>query len=324
MLFEENLLRKPDKYASWCNEFIDKIWQGFWTVNEFNFTSDVQNYRVDLSDQEREVIKRTASAIAQIEVAVKTFWAKLGNTLKHPSIIDLGIVMASNEVVHNRAYEKILDVLQLHDVFAENMKLDIIKGRVNYLKKYNEKNYENDRKQFVYSLILFTLFVENVSLFSQFYIILHFNRFKNVMKDLAQQVQYTRLEEQLHFSVGAQIINTLRTEYPELFDAELEARVRHEAEEAFKAESNIVDWMLGDYNDNHLNSDILKEFIKNRINDSFSSIGFNKIFEPNPKLIEETEWFETELFASSLTDFFHKRPVDYAKNSQSFDPDSLF
>ena len=37
--------------------------------------------------------------------------------------------------------------------------------------------------------------VENVSLFSQFYTINYFNRFKNVLKDTAQQVAYTSKED---------------------------------------------------------------------------------------------------------------------------------
>ena len=81
---------------------------GFWTDKEFSFKSDVQQFKVDLTDQEREIIVRTLSAIGQIEVAVKTFWAKLGENLPHPSLCDLGYVMANVEVIHNNAYERLL------------------------------------------------------------------------------------------------------------------------------------------------------------------------------------------------------------------------
>ena len=36
MLFEEQISRKPDQYP-WTKQFIDAIWQGFWTPDEFNF-----------------------------------------------------------------------------------------------------------------------------------------------------------------------------------------------------------------------------------------------------------------------------------------------
>ena len=43
---------------------------------------------------------------------------------------DLGYVMANTEVIHNNAYERLLEVLGLQDVFEENLKLDFIEGRV--------------------------------------------------------------------------------------------------------------------------------------------------------------------------------------------------
>ena len=98
----------------------------------------------------------------------------------------------------------------------------------------------------------------------------------------------------------------------------------HEAEEAFKAESKIVDWMLGDYEGKDLNKDILKEFIKNRINVSLSEIGFKKIFDIDKDLLTQTTWFEEMTIGDNLVDFFNSRPVDYSKSNQSFDPDNLF
>ena len=159
------------------------------------------------------------------------------------------------------------------------MELDIIQGRVKYLHKYNHKYYKDSKKQYIYSLILFTLYVENVSLFSQFYVINWFNRHKNVLKDTAQQVAYTAKEETIHALVGIKLVNVLREEYPELFDADLEDKILTEAEEAFKCECKIIDWILGDYSGDKLSKDILKEFIKERLNNSLKGIGFKPIFD---------------------------------------------
>ena len=208
-IFTEQLSRKPNKYP-WTDQFIEAMHNGFWTDKEFSFKSDIQQFKVELTDQEREIIVRTLSAIGQIEVAVKTFWAKLGENLPHPSLSDLGFVMANVEVIHNNAYERLISILGLEDIFEENLKLEWIQGRVNYLRKYTHKFYKNSKKQYLYALILFTLFVENVSLFSQFYIINWFARNKNVLKDTDQQVKYTRNEENIHALVGIKIINTIR------------------------------------------------------------------------------------------------------------------
>ena len=322
-IFEEQISRKPNRYP-WVDQFIEAMHNGFWTDKEFNFKSDVQQFKVDLSDQERDIIVRTLSAISQIEVAVKTFWAKLGENLPHPALQDLGYVMANVEVIHNHAYERLLKVLDLEEVFEENLKLDFIQGRVKYLRKYTHRFYKDSKKQYLYALILFTLFVENVSLFSQFYVINWFARNKNVLKDTDQQVKYTRNEENIHAIVGTTIINTIIEEHPELLDDDLQSRVAQEALEAYKAESKIIDWMVNGYQDKGLNANILKEFIKNRINESLQQIKFKPVFDIDASLLEGTLWFEEELHGNSMTDFFHSRPTEYSKNAQSFSEDDLF
>jgi ribonucleoside-diphosphate reductase beta chain len=323
MIFEEQISRKPNNYK-WTDEFIESMHNGFWTDKEFSFKSDVQQFKVNLTEQEREIIIRTLSAIGQIEIAVKTFWAKLGENLPQPCFQDLGYVMANTEVIHNNAYERLLSVLGLEDVFEENLKLDWIEGRVKYLRKYTHKFYKDSKKQYLYAIILFTLFVENVSLFSQFYVINWFARFKNVLKDTDQQVKYTRNEENIHGIVGTKIINTIREEYPELFDKELEERILHEAEEAYKSEAKIVDWMVNGIQEDGLTAPILKEFIKDRINESLRGIGFPEAFEVDKELVKKTMWFSEELLGNNMTDFFHSRPVEYSKKSQSFSEDDLF
>ena len=323
MIFEEQISRKPNKYP-WTEQFIDAMHQGFWTDKEFSFKTDFHQFKTILNDKEREIIVRTLSAIGQIEVAVKTFWAKLGENLPHPSLSDLGFVMANVEVIHNNAYERLLRELDMEDVFEENLKLEWIQGRVKYLKKYTHRFYKDSKKQYLYALILFTLFVENVSLFSQFYVINWFAKNKNVLKDTDQQVRYTRNEEAIHAMVGMKIISTIREEYPELFDQELQDRIAHEAEQAFIAESKIIDWMVNGIQEPGLSAPVLKEFIKNRINESLSGIGFAPVFDIDNQLLDDTFWFDEQVLAPNQTDFFYSRPVEYAKNTQSYDEDDLF
>lgn len=321
-IFEEQINRKPNMYL-FTEDFIKAIWEGFWTDAEFSFASDKQDFYTKLTDQEKEMIVRTLSAIGQIEIAVKTFWVKLGDNLPHPSIRDMGIVMGNSEVIHNMAQERLLEELGLTKRFEENLQLEWIQGRVNYLKKYTKKFHSDNKKQFIYSLILFTLFVENVSLFSQFYIVSWFNR-KNVLKDTCQQTNYIMKEELLHSKIGIKLINTIKEEHPELFDEQLEKRIYDESIEAFNAESKIVDWMINGIQDKNLNVSLLKEFIKNRINESLVDIGYNKVFDIDAELLKNTTWFDEENLGNGMTDFFHSRPVEYSKHNQSFDPDSIF
>lgn len=323
MIFDEQIARKPDNYP-WTQEFIETMHNGFWTHREFNFSSDVQDFKVNLTDQEKTIITRALSTIGQLEISVKKFWAKLGDNLPHPSINDMGYVMANVEVIHGDAYERLLEVLGIDNNFEKILELDIIKGRVNYLRKHLHKFHDNNKKQFVYSLILFTLFVENIALFSQFYTISFFGRYKNLLKDTNKQVEYTSREENLHAMIGIKLINTIREEYPELFDADLQSKIAYEAAEAVKYECEIIDWIVNGYKHEKLNSNLLKEFIKNRMNESLEQIGYGRIFDVNSEVIAQTSWFDEQVLGNNMTDFFHSRPVEYAKFSQSFDVEDIF
>ena len=141
MIFEEQISRKPDQYP-WTEQFIEAMHNGFWTDKEFNFQSDIQDFKVNLTDKEQDMVTRSLSAIGQIEVAVKSFWANVGQNLPHPSITDLGYVMANVEVIHNNAYARLIEVLQMEVVFEKNLELDLNRNRVKNLRKYNHKYYK--------------------------------------------------------------------------------------------------------------------------------------------------------------------------------------
>lgn len=325
-IFDRQINLKPNKYP-WSTTFIHAMWHNAWSPSVFSFQSDVLDFRTRLTPEDQRVIVNSLSAISQIEVQVKQFWKNLGDNLPHPSLIDLGVVMANVEVVHNHAYVKLLETLGLDAEVEKALDHEVLLGRVNYLNKHIHRYYENSRKQFLYSLILFTLYVENVSLFWQFYVILHFNRFNNVLKDTAQQVQYTKNEELLHAQAGIKIINTIRQEHPELFDAELEDLIRESSFKALRQEVKVIEWAIGDYDHGKLNKSILYSYTAHRINESLKAIGFEPLFEVEGVAAlrkDDWMWMEEEILAPAMTDFFHKKPVEYSKSHTSIQAGDLW
>ena len=69
---------------------------------------------------------------------------------------------------------------------------------------------------------------------------------------------------------------------------------------------------------------VIKEFIKNRLNNSLKSIGIEPIFEIDESLLQQTDWFDDEVIATKHVDFFNKRSINYNKRSQSITSDDLF
>ena len=64
--------------------------------------------------------------------------------------------------------------------------------------------------------------------------------------------------------------------------------------------------------------------MKFRIDESLEKIKLQKLFFISETDYQPMIWFEEEIFANSLDDFFAKRPVDYTKHDKSITADDLF
>jgi ribonucleoside-diphosphate reductase beta chain len=123
---------------------------------------------------------------------------------------------------------------------------------------------------------------------------------------------------------GIDIINIIKKENPDWFDDEQNSRIIKLCEEAYAAESEIVDWIFEKGELSFLSKETVKEFIKNRFNNSLDSIGLPRIFEISQKNLEKTEWFDDEVIATKHVDFFVKRSINYNKRNKSITSSDLF
>ncbi|MAX82305.1 MAG: ribonucleotide reductase [Crocinitomicaceae bacterium] len=322
-IFEKRINLKPYEYPQ-LYEYVSAIRHSYWIHTEFNFTSDIQDYKTRLSDTERSAIKNTMLAISQIEVAVKSFWGDIYHRLPKPEIGSVGATFAESEVRHHDAYSHLLEILGLNREFETLKKKPVIMSRVQYLETALKNAKSEENKEYAESILLFSLFVEHVSLFSQFLIIMAFNKHKNMLKGISNVVEATSKEEQIHGDFGIDIINIIKTERPQWFDDEYNTMIQDICKEAFQSESKIVDWIFEDGELDFLPKAVVNEFIKNRFNNSLESIGIDKIFEIDQELLAQTEWFDDEIIGTKHGDFFVKRSVNYSKRTQSITSDDLF
>ena len=302
----------------------DAIRHSYWIDTEFNFTEDVQDFKVTIAPAERDVIKKTMLAIAQIEVNVKTFWADMYKRMPITEIGDVGMTFAESEVRHKDAYARLLRILGLEREFQSVVDVPAIAGRLKYLKKYLDGTRSKDNKMYTKSVLLFSLFIEHVSLFSQFLIMMSFNKEKNVFKGISNVVEATSKEEEIHGNFGAEIINIIKKENPEWFDSEFEQLIYSACKKAYVAECDILEWIFSKGELEFLSKETIKNFIKNRFNNSLEKIGMKSIFEVDAELLKSTEWFDIEILGTKEGDFFYKKSVDYNKKSKSITVDDLF
>ncbi len=321
-LFIKRVELKPYEYPELL-QFRDAIRHSYWLHTEFTLSSDVQDWFTKTSEVERSILKRTMLAISQVEVAVKTFWARIYDVMPKPEIAEVGMTFAESEVRHSNAYSFLLDLLKLDKDFKSLIENPAIKERICYLTDI-QKSFGSNPKQFLLTLLLFSAFVEHISLFSQFLIIMSFNRYKGIFKGISNIVEATSKEEQIHGTFGQAIVNLARQERPEWFDMEFEDRIYNSLERAFQAETKILDWILERGDLEFLPKDHIIEFLKNRFNLSLIGIGYKPFFNCSSDILKKLQWFDDELIIKKENDFFNKRSIDYSKKMQDFTEEALF
>lgn len=348
-IFDKRVAFKPFEYPE-VTEYKDAINHSFWLVSEWNFLSDIHDFNVKLNDVERNVIKNAMLAISQIEVSVKKFWTKLGDQFPKAEFEQVGATFGESEVRHADAYSHLLEVLGLNNEFDQLLQNPVIQGRVDYLTKYikadnrkirwrnpswlgrvkefffpwTRKYKTGSNESYTLTLALFSIFIENVSLFSQFLVIKSFNKYMNALKDIDNVVQATQKEELIHALFGVYVIKQIQQEFPDWFNEDFYSNLYRACMKAYEAEGNIIDWIFEKGDLPFLSKDVVKEFVKNRFNESLEMIGGAKVFEVDQTKLAAVQWFNDEIYAEVNTDFFHKKPVTYSKKVKSIRAEDLF
>lgn len=322
-LFDKRINYKPFEYPE-VLKFTEAINKSFWVHTEVDFTADTQDFHSHLTPAEKNAVKNSLLTIAQIEVAVKSFWGNLYQHFPKPELNGLGSTFAECEFRHSEAYSRLLEVLGYNDEFEKLIEVPVVKHRISFLSKALSKANSDNEKEYIVSLILFTILIENVSLFSQFAVVLSFTRFKGLMKNVSNIIAWTSVDEQLHANAGIYLINKLREEYPELIDEELVQNTVKLVNDFIEIEEEIIDWIFSEGPIETIDKNDLINFIKFRVDESLQKINFPQQFFISTRQYGPMKWFEEEVFANSLDDFFAKRPVEYTKHDKSITASDLF
>lgn len=322
-LFDKRINYKPFEYPE-ILQFTEAINRTFWVHSEIDFTADTQDFHSHLMDKERNAIKHALLAIAQIEVSVKSFWGNLYNHFPKPELNGLGSTFAECEFRHSEAYSRLLEVLGYNADFESLIEVPVIKERIDYLGRALSTTKSESKDEYSMSLVLFTILIENVSLFSQFAIILAFPRFKGWMKNVSNIISWTSIDEQVHANAGIYLINKIREEYPETMNATAIEHIVTMVKESIEIEERIIDWIFEAGELDIIHKRDLNNFIKFRVDESLVRIGIPKIYNITHDEYQPMKWFEEDVFANSLDDFFAKRPVDYTKHDKSITANDLF
>jgi ribonucleoside-diphosphate reductase beta chain len=323
-IFEENESLKPYEYDyPQLMEFVKAMHGSFWQVEKFPFNRDIKDFKVKLTPEEQSALSRSMLAISVVENKVKSFWSDIYHRMPRTEIANVGYSFASNEVIHQLCYQKLLELLDLNEEFNAIFNVPAIQDRVKYLKKYLQGVNSRSNKEFTKSLILFTLLVENCSLFSQFFIVSAFYKYKDILKNFNDVVSASMLDENCHAEFGSELINIIARENPEWFDDDMEKKIRRNIVKAYEAEKGVIDWIFEHGELSFLSKAEVVEFLKSRFNDSLTKIGYSPEFELDETLLKKSDYIKLKMKTTSDIDFFNGMSVEYSK-SKSFEEESLW
>ncbi|MDO5608841.1 MAG: ribonucleotide-diphosphate reductase subunit beta [Capnocytophaga sp.] len=316
-IFDKRENYKPFEYPE-VMDFVDAMHKSFWVHSEVEFTADIQDFKSDLADFEKEAVKRSLLGIAQVEVSVKTFWGDLYDIFPKPEFNGLGATFAECEFRHSEAYSRLLEVLGYNNEFEQLLEVPIFKERQAIMKQYLAKDALPIER-----ILFFTLIIENASLFSQFATILSFTRFKGYMKNVANIISWTSVDEQLHANAGIYIIKKIFEENPQMKE-DVRGHVSEFIQNYMGLEDKMLDWIFEEGEIGFFSKKDLSNFMRHRLDDSMSQLGLEKPFGITSEEAKPMYWFEEEVFSNSLDDFFAKRPTDYTKHDKSITHNQLF
>lgn len=322
-IFKPRKNLKPYEYPE-LELYKEAIQHSYWLHTEFNYTSDIQDFKVNVLPHEKTAIKNAMLAISQVEVDVKTFWGRLYDKLPKPELANVGATFSESETRHSDAYSHLLELLGLNYEFENIENIEALNNRVEYLKKHNQYVSSGNNRDYAIAILLFSAFIEHISLFSQFLIIMSFNKHKNLFSGVSNVIEATSKEEQLHGQFGIDLINTIKEENPEWFDDKMTEEIYEMCKQAYESEKEVLDWIFEDGELDFLSKYTTQEFIKNRLNNSLEAIGLERIFEVDEYEVAKTDWFDEEIVSTKHVDFFSKRSVNYTKRSRSITSDDLF
>lgn len=312
------LLEPRMTYAPFEYEQAYKYWelqqQSHWIHHEISLSSDINDWKMILTESEKNLIGHILKGFTQSEVFIQEYWGQMvGKWFKKPEIQMMAATFSAFESIHAVSYAYLNQSLGLED-FDAFLHEPTAKAKIDRLVGTKGKT----KQEIARSLAIFSAFNEGVNLFSSFAILLNFSRF-NKMKGLGQIIAFSIKDESLHSEAGCWLFRTLISEYPEIWTSDLKkeiydaARLTVELEDAFIAKAFECGEVEG------ITEVELKNFIRFRANTKLEDIGLKKNWKNIDKaMIDKMSWFDVLSSGNSMGDFFAQRVSDYSKGVLDF------
>lgn len=313
-----SLMTPRATYAPFEYEQAYKFWelqqQSHWLHTEIAMSSDINDWKMNLTENERNVIGQILKGFTQSEVFIQEYWSQMvSKWFKKPEIQMMSAAFANMESVHAVSYAYLNQSLGLED-FSAFLHEPTAKAKIDRLITTKGKS----REEIARSIAIFSAFNEGVNLFSSFAILLNFSRF-NKMKGLGQIIAFSIKDESLHSEAGCWLFRTMIQEYPDIWTDELKKSIYDAARLTVELEDDFIDKVFEFGDVEGLTKKDIKAFIRHRCNTKLGDLGLKKHYKNIDKeTVERMSWFDVLSAGVSHSDFFASRVSDYSKGTIDF------
>ena len=309
-LTEPRHFYKPFEYPQ-AFEYYKNQHRAHWLADEVPLASDLNDWRLNLNESEKNLIGNILKSFAQTEVHVNDYWSsKISQWFPKPEVVAMASSFGAFEAIHAEAYARLNDELGL-DNFQAFMEDEASRNKIERLLETPSETLEEK----ALALAIFSAFTEGVNLFSSFAILMSF-QLRNMLKGTGQIVEWSVRDESLHSTAGCWLFRTLMQESPELDTVEMRNNVIEACNLSVKLEFDFIDKAFEMGEIEGLNKDQLKNFIKARANDKIKELGYNPVYNDiDPALLKQMEWFGHLTSGKTHQDFFANRVTDYSKST---------
>ena len=241
------LTLRPMRYPQFYDMYRDAI-RTTWTVEEVDCSDDLGDLARRLDPAEVHLIQRLVAFFATGDSIVAN--NVVLNLYQHINAPEARLYLSRQlyeEALHVQFYLTLLDtylpdVAEREQAFAAVENIPSIRAKADFCHRWmgaldgvQRLETREHRRAFVLNLICFATCVEGLFFFAAFAYV-YFFRSKGLLNGLASGTNWVFRDESMHMRFALSVVDTIRAEEPDLFDADLTRQVTEMLEDAVAAE----------------------------------------------------------------------------------------
>jgi ribonucleoside-diphosphate reductase beta chain len=249
-----DLTLRPMKYPHFFDRFKDAI-KNTWTVEEVDLHSDLADL-ASMSDAEKHLVSRLVAFFATGDTIVANNLVL--NLYQHVNSPEGRLYLSRQlfeEAVHVQFYLNLLDTYvpdldERAGAFAAVDNIPSIARKADFCFKWIDSVFDlrkletrEHRRAFLLNVICFAACIEGLFFYGAFAYV-YFLRSRGVLQGLASGTNWVFRDESMHMAFAFDVVEQVRAEEPELFDADMEQQVRDMLAEAVECEVQFAEDLL--------------------------------------------------------------------------------